>query len=79
MLFKKKETEQETWERVYELTDKGDYGLCPPSMNAQIALNELCDFFLGKDWYVVEPIHATQVNPIIVYEIERKIIKYKKN
>ena len=79
MLFKKTETEEETRKRLFELTDKGDYGICPPSMEAQVALNELCDFFLGTDWYVTEPISNGQVNPIIVYEIERKFIKHKKN
>ena len=33
------------------------------------------DYFLGKDWYVVDPLSNMQVNPIIVYEIERKYRK----
>ena len=44
-------------------------------MSGQTALNELCDYFLGKDWYVVDPLPNMQVNPIIVYEIERKYRK----
>ena len=45
------------------------------TMSGQTALNELCDYFLGKDWYVVDPLSNMQVNPIIVYEIERKYRK----
>lgn len=78
MLFKKRETEKETRKRLFELVEDKDPRIVP-AMNAQVALNELCDFFLGKNWYVVDPIHNGQVNPIIVYEIERKFIKYKKN
>lgn len=79
MLFKRKETYDETVDRLYELTDKGDYGICSPLMDSQTALNELKDFFLGKDWYVVAPMHQEQINFNIVCEIERKFIKYKKN
>lgn len=77
--FFKPETEEETKKRLYELTDKKDYGLYPPCMDAQVALNELCDFFLGEDWYITEPICNVQANTIIVYEIERKFKRFKKN
>jgi hypothetical protein len=43
-----------------------------PSMTAQEALNELCDYFLGDDWY--EPTgqtHPEIVNFAIVEAIER--------
>ena len=77
--FLKPETPEETRKRLFELSDKGDYGLCPPAMDAQTALDELCHFFLGKDWYIVTPMHTTQVNYEIVYEIERKFKRYKRN
>lgn len=38
----------------------------------QEALNELIDYFLGKDWYVVDPLGPTQVNAIAVDEIKHK-------
>lgn len=38
----------------------------------QEALNELIVYFLGKDWYVVDPLGQTQVNAIAVYEIKHK-------
>lgn len=43
-----------------------------PDMDAQTALNELCDHLLGEDWYVVDPLSTAEVNTIIVYEIEKK-------
>ena len=44
-----------------------------PSMTAQVALNELCHYFLGDDWY--EPTgqtHPEIVNYAIVEEIESR-------
>lgn len=71
----RKETNKEIAERILKLAGPGDYGMLPPPMDAQVALNELCRFFLGDDWYCVLPIHTGQVNTEIVYEIESK---YKK-
>lgn len=56
-----------------------------PTMDAQDALNELCSYFLGDNWY--EPtgqMHPKVVNYSIVMEIERqykgcKIEKSKKS
>jgi len=45
-------------------------------MKAQVALDELCRYFLGEDWYTTMPESQEQVNTEIVYEIERK---YKGN
>lgn len=52
-----------------------------PTLTAQEALNELCHYFLGDDWY--EPtgqMHPEVVNYRIVVEIERqyKGVKIKK-
>lgn len=70
-------------EHILSLTDGKDYGLCSPPMKAQVAVNELCRYFLGEDWYTVMPENAEQVNAKIVYEIERRYkgckIKKKKN
>lgn len=44
-----------------------------PSMTAQQALNELCDYFLGENWY--EPtgqMNPEVVNCAIVVEIESR-------
>ena len=39
-------------------------------MSGQDALNELCNYFLGEDFYVVDPLGPEQVNAIIVYTIK---------
>lgn len=49
------------------------------TLDAQKALNELCDFFLGKNWYIVDPLCNLQANPIIVIEIEEKYYYCKKD
>lgn len=58
-------------DHILSLTDSEDHGLCPPSMDAQVAVNELSRYFLGEDWYVVIAQTNVQVNTEIVYEIER--------
>lgn len=78
-IFKKKETNKEIAKRLLRLTDGKDYGIFAPPMKAQIAVNELCRYFLGKDWYSLNPISTEQINTEIVYEIERKFRKYKEN
>jgi hypothetical protein len=53
--------------------ENDNYSKPLPSMTAQEALNELCDYFLGDDWY--EPTgqtHPEIVNFAIVEEIERR-------
>ena len=76
-LFKKKETNEEISKRLLKLTDQKDYGIFAPPMKAQVALNELCRYFLGDDWYTANPVSQEQVNTEIVYEIECRMKKYK--
>lgn len=76
---KRKETEQETFNRLFALIDGKDYGVFPPPMKAQVAIDELCRFFLGDEWYTVNPISTEQINTEIVYEIERKFNRYRKD
>ena len=45
-------------------------------ISGQDGLNELCEYFLGEDWYVADPLGPTQVNAIIVDEIKKR---YPKN
>ena len=71
MIFTRQETPEETKDRILSLTDQKDYGMCPPAMDSDTALNELCRHFLGEDWYCSGAIHAWQVNTEIVYAIER--------
>lgn len=67
-----RESREEISKRIYELTDKKDYGIFPPAMDAQVALNELCRYFLGEDWLSVNPVSQEQINTEIVFEIESK-------
>lgn len=54
-----------------------DYGICPPPLDAQEALNILTEHFLGEDWYVTIPVNQQQVNTEAVYEILRKFPEKK--
>jgi len=67
-----KETPQETEKRLLKLTNIKNDPDVAPYIEPQVALNELCRFFLGEDWYVTDPLSTKQVNYWIVYDIERK-------
>lgn len=73
----KKTISEQVWDRIYPLTDKKDYGMIPPCIDGQTAFNELVEFFMGKDYYIVSPMHTTQANTQILYEIEQKFWKYR--
>lgn len=55
--------------------DAKDCGLMQPPLNAQKALGFLCDYLLGEDWYVVNPVNTEQCNTQLVHEI---LLKYSK-
>lgn len=75
--FKIFESDDELAERIWELTDKKDYGIFNPCMKAQTAVDELCNFFLGDDWYATGGMGAEQINTEIVYDIEMKFKFYR--
>ena len=75
--FHKRETDKQIQERISKLCKNGDYAICPQPMNANVAINELKNFFLGEDWYVVMPIEHEQVITEIVYAIETKYKRLK--
>ena len=70
---------------LLDIREPGDYGIFAPPMKAQVAINELCRYFLGDDWYDSSgATDSEQVNTAIVYEIEMrykgaKIKRSKKN
>lgn len=72
----RKETDEDIARRLLNLTNSypGEYGIFPPPMNAQVAVNELCRFFLGEDYWTIVN-NTEQANTEIVFEIETK---YKK-
>jgi hypothetical protein len=61
---------EKTRKRVLALCKPGDFGICPPPLDAQVALNELCRYFLGDGWYASLPLPQEQVNTEIVFDIE---------
>ena len=67
-----RETPQETEKRLLKLTNIKNDPDVAPYIEPQVALDELCRFFLGEDWYVTDPLSTKQVNYWIVYDIERK-------
>ena len=50
-------------------------GLYPAPMPAQAAINILCDYLLGDDWYIVDSMGVEQCNAIIVEQILDKYSK----
>lgn len=54
--MRKKETFEETRKRLEKLCPDCDG---PIWMDAQTALYELCNYFLGEDWYCATPIHTS--------------------
>ena len=60
-------------EHILKLCEPVDCGIFAPPMKAQVAVNELCRYFLGEDWYDASgATSAEQVNTAIVAEIEKK-------
>ena len=58
---------------LLDICEHGDYGILASPMKAQVAVNELCRYFLGDDWYDSSgATHPEQVNTAIVYEIEMR-------
>ena len=49
--------------------------ICALSLPAQKAVDFICNYLLGEDWYCVMPIHAEQANTEIVHEI---LMKYSR-
>lgn len=46
--------------------------ILPEPISGQDAFNEIIDYILGKDWYVVESMSTDQVNRIALEEIKGK-------
>lgn len=56
------------------------YGLCPAPMEAQQAVNILCDYLLGDDWYFAGSASVEQGNAMVVELILDKYSKqFKKD
>lgn len=57
---------KEHWERD---------NILAPSMDAQTAVNFLCEYLLGEDFCIMYPARPGQANTEIVYEILQKYSK----
>ena len=57
---------------ILSICERDNEGYLIPFMKAQVAVNELCRYFLGDDWYDDSgATHPEQINTNIVAEIER--------
>ena len=74
----RKETNEDIANRILKLAEPGEYGIFPPPMNAQVAVDELCRFFLGDNYWTIVNSNE-QANTEIVYEIETKYKKVNRN
>ena len=71
MLFNKRNKLDK--KHILNLCESWNYSYLAPPMKAQVALHELCRYFLGEDWYDSSGATDTeQVNTAIVCEIERR-------
>ena len=48
---------------------------CPPFLDSQKAIDFLCDYLLGENYYIINPISTTQVDADIVFDILKKYSK----
>ena len=65
------------FEWLEEHNDK--LNIFPPSMDAQTAVNFLCEYLLGEDFYIPYPASRGQANTEIVWEIlERYSKRFRK-
>ena len=55
--------------------NKDPDNMCPPPLDAQLAINFLKNYLLGEDWYSTMPMSTEQVNTQIVDAI---LIKYSR-
>lgn len=76
-IFRRKETNEQIQKRLLKLNTLPPE--CVPGIEAQKALDELCTYLLGEDYYIVEPLSNIQGNFLIVEDIERKYRRYRKN
>lgn len=57
-------------EKFTEWIEKQEnYGIFLPPMEAQKAVDFLCRYILGENWYSVNPVSTRQINTEIVHEI----------
>ena len=67
-----------TQNRIFELSDKKDYGICPAPVTDESFVKEIIRYFLGDKWFVALSISHQQINHEALVEIEMKYKGFKK-
>lgn len=68
-----KNRDEEIKNRILKLCEPVDCGILTPPMKTQVALDELCRYFLGDNWYSCSGASSReQINTEIVFEIEER-------
>ena len=65
----------DSFQKVKQHAQDKSYGMYPAPMSAQDAINILCDYLLGDDWYFAGSCGEEQGNAIIVDTILSKYSK----
>ena len=71
----KKYKYNKSFEAMKENIEDISYGIFPAPMDAQTAINILCDYLLGDDWYFAATVSVEQGNAIVVEQILDKYSK----
>lgn len=67
-------------ESFFNILSDDTYGICPSPTSPLLALEVLCDYLLGEDWYVSIPMSQDQINTCIVDDILKKYSReYRKD
>ena len=72
--MKKNNTLTKTKIEYFKLLDSynSKENLCAPAIDAKLAINVLCQYLLGEDYYTVDPLPPSQADTIIVQDILHK-------
>lgn len=72
--MKKNNTLTKTKIEYFKLLDSynSKESLYAPAIDAQLAINVLCQYLLGEDYYIVDPLPPPQADTIIVQDILHK-------
>lgn len=72
---KRKYVYNASFDKIKAIIEDTTYGIYPPPLDAQTALNILCDYLLGDDWYFAGSCGVEQCNAVIVEHILDKYSK----
>ena len=59
--------------KFFEIIRDDTYGICPAPTSSGLALNVLCDYILGEDWYIATSMNEEQAYTVIVDHILTKV------